>query len=75
MNGIYGSETFVEDSKITYLTKIWKKKGSPGVLRNNQFMHGKSLWAKLFEKLVVALVAEQIDKKTPQLQAGSHLGR
>ena len=75
INRMYRNEEFPEDSLVTFLTKIWKKKGSQALLKNNRFIHSKEPITKLLEKCVVMLVADMIDRATPQLQAGSRKGR
>ena len=75
LNRMYKNEEFPEVSAITYLVKIWKRKGSVARLKDNRFIHGKEPVSKMFEKCVVEMVAEAIDKATPQLQAGSRKGR
>ena len=75
MNRMYKEEIFPDDSAVTFLTKISKKKGDVAILKNNRFIHGKEDLSKLFEKLVVAVLAEKMEQATPQLQVGSRKGR
>ena len=75
LNRMYSREEFPVVCALTYLTKIWKKKGSRSSLKNNRFIHGKECFSKLLEKCVVAIIAEELDLATPQLQAGSRKGR
>ena len=75
INRMFREEEFPEDSAITYLTRIWKGKGSRENLANNRFIHNKEPHTKLFEKCVVELVARKINQATPQAQAGSRKGR
>ena len=75
LNRMYSKEEFPEICALTYLTKIWKRKGSRARLKNNRFIHGKECFSKLLEKCVVAIIEEKLDQATPQLQAGSRKGR
>ena len=75
VNRIYACEEFPEDSAMTFLTRIWKGKGTREKLGNNRFIHNKEPLTKLFEKCVVELVADAINEATPQTQAGSRKGR
>ena len=75
LNRMYKNEEFPAISAITYLTRLWKRKGSQALLKNNRFIHGKEPISKILEKCVVAIIAEKIDAATPQLQAGSRKGR
>ena len=75
LNRMYRDEDFPDRSAITWLTKIWKRKGPESKLKNNRFVHGKEPFAKLMEKCLVAMISEQLDEATPQLQAGSRKGR
>ena len=75
LNRMYAREEFPRVSAVTYLTKIWKKKGSQARLKNNRFIHGKEPISKIWEKCIVEMVASHLDAATPQLQAGSRKGR
>ena len=75
LNRMYKNEEFPDASYVTYLTRIWKKKGLESLLKNNRFIHSKEAISKLFEKCVVAIIADAIDDATPLLQAGSRKGR
>lgn len=75
LNRMYEKEEFPEASAVTYLTKIWKRKGRQSRLKDNRFVHSKEPISKLFEKCIVEIVAQAIDEATPQLQAGSRKGR
>ena len=75
LNRMYTNEEFPEVSSVTYLVKIWKRKGNPARLKDNRFIHGKEPVSKLFEKCVVEIIAQALDEATPQLQAGSRKGR
>ena len=75
LNRMYKREEFPEISIVTWLTKIWKRKGPAARLKNNRFIHGKEPISKMFEKCVVAIIAEKLDEATPVLQAGSRKGR
>ena len=75
MNRIYREEIMPEEAAITFLTQIWKRKGDPALLKNNRFIHGKMDLVKLFEKLVVEILAETMEAATPQIQAGSRKKR
>ena len=75
LNRMFKTEDIPEASFVTYLTKIFKGKGSREDLGNNRFIHNKDPWTKMWEKCLVELVAEQINKATPQAQAGSRKGR
>ena len=75
INRIYACEEFPEDSAVTFLTRIYKGKGSKEKLGNNRFIHNKEPLTKMFEKCVVELVSEALNNATPQAQAGSRKGR
>ena len=75
LNRMFRDEDFPESSAETWLTKIFKRKGSEAKLKNNRFVHGKEPFAKLLEKCVVELISSKLDEATPQLQAGSRKGR
>ena len=75
LNRMYSKEEFPEVSSLTFLTKIWKRKGNQSKLKNNRFIHSKECYSKLLEKCVVEIIAHKLDEATPQLQAGSRKGR
>ena len=75
LNRMYCGEEFPEASAITFLTRIWKGKGTREDLANSRFIHNREPVTKLFEKCVVMIVEAEINKATPQSQAGSRKGR
>ena len=75
LNRMFRDEDFPTSSASTWLTKIWKGKGSQARLKDNRFVHGKEPFAKLMEKCLVQMISDQLDEATPQLQAGSRKGR
>ena len=75
LNRIYSNEELPSDTVITWLTKIWKKKGSRGKLKDNRFIHMKEGIVKFLEKCIVEIISEKINEATPQMQAGSRPGR
>ena len=75
LNRMFAQEEFPDVSFITRLTKIWKRKGSQARLKNNRFIHGKEPISKIWEKCIVEMIAMELDRATPQLQAGSRKGR
>ena len=50
LNRMFRDEDFPASSASTWLTKIWKGKGSQARLKDNRFVHGKEPFAKLMEK-------------------------
>ena len=75
MNRMYVNEEIPAQSMLTFLTKLWKKKGPRSKLSSNRFIHMKDAFSKFFEKCIVQIVADKIDQATPQMQAGSRPGR
>ena len=75
MNRMYMNEEIPEQSMLTFLTKLWKKKGPRSKLSSNRFIHMKDAFSKFYEKCIVQIVADKIDQATPQMQAGSRPGR
>ena len=75
MNRIYSNEELPSQTVITWLTKIWKRKGSKGRLKDNRFIHMKEGFIKFLEKCIVEIISEKINEATPQMQAGSRPGR
>ena len=75
LDRMYREEELLDEAAMTWLTKLWKKKGSPLRLKDNRFIHGKEGICKLFEKCIVQIVADKLEQATPQCQAGSRKGR
>ena len=50
LNRMFRDEDYPDESVVTWLTKIWKKKGSQARLKDNGFVHSKEPFAKLLEK-------------------------
>ena len=67
LNRMYENEEFPEESAQTWLTKIWKRKGSKTKLKDNRFIHGKEPMSKLLEKCMVAIIEEKLDQATPNI--------
>ena len=65
LNRMYRNEEFPEESAVTWLTKIWKRKGSQARLRDNRFIHGKDPYSKILEKCMVEIITEKLVKATP----------
>ena len=61
--------------RITYLTKLFKGRGSPNELGNNRFIHGKSFIPKIFEKCVVKMIDTELRNATPEFQIGGQFAR
>ena len=72
LNRMYENEEFPEECSHTWLTKIWKKKGSKSRLKDNRFVHGKEPISKFLEKCVIAIIEEKLDirPRSPRPAAG-----
>lgn len=67
---IFASGKVPETFRITYLTKIYKRKGDVGDLKNYRFVHGKQWLSKLVEKIIVDKITRNIRDNTPEIQIG-----
>ena len=75
MNRIYSSENIPNLMYTTVLTKLYKKKGDRGDIKNYRFIHGKTFDAKLLEKCLVNIVTNDIDAAVPDSQIGGMANR
>ena len=67
---IFASGEVPDSFRTTFLTKIFKKKGSMKVISNYRFVHGKDFLPKLCEKLVVDKIESKVRENTSSTQIG-----
>ena len=70
LNRIYMEEDIPEVMRMTKLTKIYKRKGSLGDLKNFRFVHCKGWLGKLFERCVMSIIEDKINENTSEHQIG-----
>ena len=75
LNRIYKHEKEPKIFKKTWLTKIWKRKGSVSEIGNNRFVHGRHWLGKIYEKCLVEIISGDQVKATPEFQMGGIPGR
>ena len=75
INKIYMSEKIPAIFKKTFLTKLWKRKGSIGDLANHRFIHGRHWLGKIFEKCLVEMISVDQVRATPDFQLGGIPGK
>ena len=74
LNRIYRNKEKPAVFSLTYLIKLWKKKGSISDLANHRFIHQRHWLAKLFEKCLVAIITPDQERATPEFQMGGVRG-
>ena len=75
LNRIYSQEKEPKIFKKTWLTKIWKRKGSVSEIGNNRFVHGRHWLGKIYEKCLVEIISEDQIRETPDFQMGGIPGK
>ena len=74
LNKIYEQEIIPESMLTANLTKIFQMHGDLNSLKNYRFIPGRGWMSKLFEKCLVCIVNEEIDKWNTENQIGGLMG-
>ena len=69
-NRIIDNESIPDSFKKTTLHMIWKRKGPMNILKNNRFLHIKSVLARTVDALVVANMKQKITESSSIYQVG-----